>query len=64
MAKPYYTPARCTAEIPFSPYDAEICGALADVIVQEGPRCQSCLDEFGGTELTPEFVAAEMAGAA
>jgi len=60
MAKPFYTPARCTAEIPLSPFDGVVCNALADVIVQEGPRCQSCFDEFGGTDLeTPETITFE-----
>lgn len=63
MSKPYFTPARCTAEIPLSPYDAVVCGALADEVVQEGPRCDACLAEFGGTPLTEESIAAEWAGA-
>ena len=63
MSKPYFTPARCNAEIPLSPFDGVVCNALADEIVQEGPRCLPCLAEFGGTPLTPEFVAAEWAGA-
>lgn len=63
MAKPYYNPARCSCPIPVSPYDAVICNALADEIVQEGPRCLSCLAEFGGTPLTDESIAAEWAGA-
>lgn len=52
----YYTPARCTAEIPISPFDAVVCGALADVIFQEGARCDSCAADFGGTPLTEEFL--------
>jgi len=59
MARPYFTPARCTAEIPVSPFDGIVCGALGDIVVQEGVRCQSCFDEFGGTPLeeieTPTF---------
>ncbi len=62
MADKYFTPARCTAEIPLSPFDGVVCNALADEIVEEGPRCDTCLAEFGGTSLTPEFVAAEWAG--
>ena len=60
MSKPYYTPARCTAIIPLSPFDGVECGALGDLIVQEGVRCQSCFDEFGGTPLgdEPEMVTA------
>lgn len=54
MAKPYFTPLRCSAEIPVSPFDGVVCGALADSIVQEGPRCDSCLAEFGGTPLNDE----------
>lgn len=56
MSKPYFTPARCTAEIPQSSdpsrCDAIVCNALADLIVEEGPRCQSCFDTYGGTPLT------------
>lgn len=60
MAKPYFTPARCSCPIPVSPYDAVICGALGDLIIQEGVRCQSCFDEFGGTPLTePELITFE-----
>jgi hypothetical protein len=55
--KQYYTPARCTAEIPLSPFDSVVCNALADEIVQEGPRCDACLAEFGGTPLDePEVI--------
>lgn len=56
--KPYYTPARCSAEIPVSPFDGEVCGALGDIVLQEGVRCSACADEFGGTCLdgTPYVV--------
>jgi hypothetical protein len=55
--KQYYTPARCTAEIPLSPFDGVVCNALADLIAQEGPRCDSCAAEFGFTALDePETV--------
>jgi hypothetical protein len=53
-----YNPLRCSAEIPIYPFDGVICNALADVIFEEGPRCLSCADEFGGTPLTDESVAA------
>lgn len=60
MSKPYFTPARCSCPIPVSPYDAVICGALADEIVEEGPRCDACLAEFGGTPLDePEVITFE-----
>lgn len=58
MARPYYIPARCECPVPVSPYDAVICGALADLVIEEGTRCQSCFDEFGGTPLTLESPAA------
>lgn len=54
MAKPYFTPLRCSAEIPLSPFDGVVCNALAAVIFEEGARCQSCADEFGGTPLNDE----------
>jgi hypothetical protein len=63
MAKQYFTLARCSCPIPVSPYDAVTCGAPGDLVIEEGVRCQACFEEFGGTELTPEFVAAEWAGA-
>jgi hypothetical protein len=51
MAKQFYTPARCTAEIPLSPFDGVVCNDPGDIVLQEGVRCQSCADEFGGTNL-------------
>ena len=51
MSDNYFTPLRCTAEIPVSPFDAVVCGALADLIAQEGARCDSCAAEFGYTPL-------------
>lgn len=67
MADTYFKPLRCSAEIPLSPFDGVVCNALADVIVQEGPRCDSCLAEFAGTPLddgepetmTPEQMATD-----
>jgi hypothetical protein len=50
-----YTPLRCAAEIPFDSQNAVVCNALADVIFEEGPRCQSCATEFGGTPLTEDI---------
>ena len=53
---PTYTPLRCSAEIPQSAdptaCDAIVCNALASVICEEGARCQSCYQEFGGTLVT------------
>lgn len=49
MGKPYYTPARCSAEIPLSPFDGVVCAAQGDIVLQEGVRCESCANEFGGT---------------
>ena len=63
MSKPYVTPIRCEAIIPLSPFDGITCGRLADIIAQEGPRCDSCAAEFGFTPLTDESIAAEWAGA-
>lgn len=49
-----YTPLRCSAEIPLDSQNSIVCNALADLIVEEGPRCESCAAEFGGTPLTED----------
>ena len=59
MADRDYTRSeRCTNEIPISSSpadcDAVTCNSLADVITEAGPRCYSCLEEYGG-ELVSEI---------
>ena len=49
---------RCTAEIPANSsadcQDATVCGAMADLLCEEGPRCRECFVEFGGTPVTAD----------
>lgn len=46
---PPIEPARCNQEVSASGSDsASICGALADVVCEDGPRCKGCFLEFGG----------------
>lgn len=47
----------CTNEIPLSSdstsCDAVTCGASADLLCDEGPRCYACFEQYGG-ELVSE----------
>lgn len=46
---------RCSCEIPINQNDAVVCGAVADVLCEEGSRCRSCFLDYGGTPVAPEL---------
>ena len=48
MAANNSIPDRCIQEALTSPENSELCGSLADVLTDEGPKCQHCFAEYGG----------------